>query len=173
VRSCAGSFVTARAVLSGLVTPLRLAHDLCLDKAEVVEIHRRYLDDLARAAWEDGVLIPAERHDIETVAALLGLDNQAVARALTSPSHPGPTEPASSSVCIGGLTPAPGNKVAFTVEIHQRSEIITEAQRAGLQVMNSVSRRTTVIAAANPDSLSGKAKYARAAGSPLSAPTPS
>jgi DNA polymerase-3 subunit epsilon len=48
-----------------------------------------------------------------------------------------------------------------------RAEITAQAQAAGLRTMTSVSRKTTVVVAADPDSLSWKAEDARALGIPV------
>ena len=48
-----------------------------------------------------------------------------------------------------------------------RAEITAEARQVGLHMMTSVSRQTKAVVAADPDSLSGKAKDARAAGVPV------
>jgi DNA polymerase-3 subunit epsilon len=48
-----------------------------------------------------------------------------------------------------------------------RAEITAEATAAGLQMTSSVSRKTRVVAAADPHPLSGKAKDARAIGIPV------
>lgn len=49
----------------------------------------------------------------------------------------------------------------------QRSDLKAEAESLGLQVISSVSKKTRVVAAADPDSLSGKAKDARLLGVPV------
>jgi DNA polymerase III subunit epsilon len=48
-----------------------------------------------------------------------------------------------------------------------RAEIIVQATAAGLHMTTSVSRKTTAVVAADPDSLSGKAKDARTLGIPV------
>jgi DNA polymerase III subunit epsilon len=62
----------------------------------------------------------------------------------------------------------PGDKVVLTGQMQRgRAEITAQAQAAGLRMMTSVSRKTTVVVAADPDSLSGKAEDARALGIPV------
>jgi DNA polymerase-3 subunit epsilon len=48
-----------------------------------------------------------------------------------------------------------------------REEIVAQAASVGIRVTGSVSRQTRVVAAADPDSLSGKAKKARELGVPV------
>jgi DNA polymerase III subunit epsilon len=69
---------------------------------------------------------------------------------------------------VGGLTLHPGDKVVLTGQTQRGpAEIAAQAQAAGLRMMTSVSRKTTVVVAADPDSLSGKAEDARALGIPV------
>ena len=48
-----------------------------------------------------------------------------------------------------------------------RAEITAQARAAGLRTTSAVSRKTTVVVAADPDSLSGKARDARKLGVPV------
>ncbi|GAA1195296.1 hypothetical protein GCM10009608_33400 [Pseudonocardia alaniniphila] len=147
---------------------LDLAHDLGLQKTDALEIHHRYLHELARAAWSDGVLTRQEQHDVATVAALLGLDDQAAEDALSAQAAPDWVDSTSSDVTVGGLTLALGDKIVLTGQMRRgRSEITAEARQVGLQMMTSVSRQTKAVVAADPDSLSGKAKNARTLGVPV------
>lgn len=147
-----------------------LAHRLGLRKAEVLNLHHTYLRELARAAWMDGVVTDEERRDLSTVATLLGLHDDTVAEVLaeeqTTPAAAAPDSVVEASV--GGLALRPGDKVVLTGAMRRpRAEIAEQATVAGLRVTSAVSRKTRVVAAADPDSLSGKAKDARALGVPV------
>jgi DNA polymerase III subunit epsilon len=48
-----------------------------------------------------------------------------------------------------------------------RAEVTAQAQAAGLRATSGVSRQTTVVVAADPDSLSGKARDTRRPGVPV------
>ena len=144
--------------------------DLALPKSEVIDIHHRYLRALAEAVWSDGVLTDDERRDVDTVATLLALDPTVVdqvlndARELLIAARPARAE---QQLHVGGLTLHPGDKVVLTGQMQRgRAETSAQAQAAGLRMMTSVSRKTTVVAA-DPDSLSGKAEDARALGIPV------
>jgi len=148
-----------------------LAHDLGLPKSEVIDIHHRYLRALAQAVWSDGVLTVDERRDVDTVATLLALDPTVVdqvlddARERLIAARPARAE---QQLNVGGLTLHPGDKVVLTGQMQRgRAEITAQAQAAGLRMMTSVSRKTTVVVAADPDSLSGKAENSRALGIPV------
>lgn len=144
---------------------LDIAHDLGLHKAEVLDIHQRYLRQLAVAVWADGVVTADERHDMESVAAMLNLAPELVDQLLAAPpasvSSPSP-------FAVEGFRLAPGDRVVLTGTMQRgRAEIEAEATAAGLRMTASVSRGTKAVVAADPDSMSGKAKRARAAGVPV------
>jgi DNA polymerase III subunit epsilon len=145
---------------------LELAYELGLRKTEVFALHHSYLRDLARAAWADGVVTGPERHDLSTVAALLGLDDGLVDQVVTE--ERAATRTAIRFSGIGGLVLRPGDKVVLTGEMERdREEITEQAERAGIRVTTGVSRQTRFLVAADPDSLSGKAKKARELGVPV------
>ncbi|WP_181778858.1 exonuclease domain-containing protein [Pseudonocardia pini] len=144
---------------------LDLAHDLGLHKAEVVEVHHSYLTALAQAAWDDGVVTPEEHADLVSVAGLLDLDEDAVDVALRTALDESTTAPV---VSVGGLYLEPGDTVVLTGTMRRgRREITADAVAVGLRMTSCVSRQTTVVVAADPDSLSGKAQKARDLGVPV------
>ncbi|WP_328648660.1 exonuclease domain-containing protein [Amycolatopsis sp. NBC_00348] len=147
---------------------VEIAHDLGLHKNEVVALHLSYLRDLAREAWADQVVTDEERNDLLTVAILLALDPAIVETILDEERDavreptPGPERQ------VGGLVLRPGDKVVLTGAMRrERADIAAEAAAAGVRVTGSVSKQTRVLAAADPDSMSGKAKRARECGVPV------
>ncbi|MDQ3576857.1 MAG: exonuclease domain-containing protein [Actinomycetota bacterium] len=144
---------------------IKVAYELGMHKSTALAVHHTYLRELARASWADGVLTDHERRDVETVAILLGLNQDTVERVLSEEESAANT---SSTVSLGGLALRPGDKVVLTGAMRRdRGEIRELAIAAGLRVMTAVSKKTRVVAAADPDSLSGKAKAARALGVPV------
>lgn len=142
---------------------IEVADRLGLGRAEAISVHHTYLRELARAVWADDVLTHDERADMHTVAALLGLDDDLVDRVLDEERGS-----AAGSVTVGGLALRPGDKIVLTGAMkRERAEIAALAIAAGLRVTTGVSRKTAVLVAADPDSLSGKAKDARALGVPI------
>jgi DNA polymerase III subunit epsilon len=144
-----------------------LAHDLGLTKTEAVDAHHRYLNALAEAVWADGVLTDDERRDVDAVATLLAIDLATVEHTLaaTQSTH-SPVDAAKLNVT--GLALKPGDTVVLTGAMQRgRAEITAQARGAGLRTTSSVSRQTTVVVAADPDSLSGKARDASALGVPV------
>jgi DNA polymerase-3 subunit epsilon len=142
---------------------IEVASRLGLGRADAISVHHTYLRELARAAWADNVLTDGERADMHTVAALLGLGDEIVDQVLVEERHS-----AGGSVAVGGLTLRPGDRIVMTGAMQrQRAEIKTLAVAAGLRATTGVSGQTAVLVAADPDSLSGKAKDARALGVPI------
>lgn len=138
-----------------------LAGELGLDRAVVVDLHRRYLTSLARAAWEDGIVTHLERRDLEDVAVLLGLPAAEVERALEA----GRTFTRAVDLPAGSLRLTPGDRICFTGQMSlPREGLVALADLAGLRVTGSVSKKTTFLVCADADSLSGKARKAREVG---------
>lgn len=142
-----------------------LAVSLGLDRKRAESAHRRYLSRLAAAALADGVLEGAELDDIRRVATALGFTSDDIDRALAE-SDLLETDTELNSLAFQ-LTR--GDRVVFTGEAdgYSRAELEKDALSRGLLVGSSVSRKTKAVFAADPDSLSGKAKKAREAGVPL------
>lgn len=143
---------------------LDTASDLGLTLEDVLDLHRRYLAALAGLAWSDGVLSDDERTDLQLTAELLSLSNAdaegALAAARTQEEVLGHQN---SHTDWGRFALAPGDLVVFTGEMAlPREEWRTRAAAAGLKVNGgSVTKATRLVVAADPDSLSGKARKAR------------
>jgi DNA polymerase-3 subunit epsilon len=146
-----------------------IAQEMGLHKADVLNVHHTYLRELGRAVWADGILTADERRDIETVATLLGLDNDAANTVLLEEQAAVTSrESVGRPVNAGGLVLRPGDKVVLTGTMQRgRAEIVEHATAVGLRMTTAVSKKTSVVVAADPDSLSGKAKDARAIGVPV------
>ncbi len=125
---------------------------LCRD--DVVRLHRAYLGALTAAAAETTA---DERADLERVAALLGL----------SPGDAG--DPNATEVSAEPFRLGPGDVVCFTGDMQDRRDTLHAlATAAGLTVDDRfVTRRTRLLVAADPDTLSGKAATARRYGIPV------
>ncbi|NKE57307.1 hypothetical protein FXN61_10870 [Lentzea sp. PSKA42] len=127
---------------------LDVARALDLGLPEVMELHRGYLAALAEAAWEDGVVSGDEEADLRLVASLLGVDAGDVLRR-------------SVRLSLGDL-------VVFTGEMREPRDVWeSRASSAGLTVKGGVTKRTAMVIAADPDTMSGKADKARTYGIPI------
>jgi DNA polymerase-3 subunit epsilon len=122
-----------------------------LSRADVDHLHRGYLAGLASVALEDGVVSTDERRDLDAVAGLLGLGTGAVDEALAMPR-----------TARNRWQLHAGDLVVFTGAMQPaREEWQAEAAAAGLVVGDNVTKNTRLQVAADPDSMSGKAKKAR------------
>ncbi|MFI6708799.1 hypothetical protein ACIBF7_20350 [Nonomuraea sp. NPDC050478] len=144
---------------------IALAAQLDLSRADAVRLHHEYLSALAHAAKADGIVTPSERRELDLVAALLGLGLTAVEAALASgdaPRHPSAS---------GGFRLQPGDLVVFTGEMEGGRETWEErARQAGYVPHGNITKRVRLLVAADPDSMSGKARKARAYGIPIVTP---
>jgi DNA polymerase III subunit epsilon len=167
-----------------------LAEELGIGRATCVALHDRYFDDLVGAAWADGVLTPDELADLGTVAVLLQISDERMRAAHdgerwraagggTAP--PGAAASAGAGSGAGALHASattasarpvfalePGDMIVLTGTMtRSRDAIEAEIIAAGFLAGTGVSRRTKLLVAADPDSLSGKAKSARKLGIPV------
>ncbi len=142
-----------------------LARDSGLSAADVARAHRGFLTDLVDTALEDGIVTDDEIDKLVRVAALLGLDPDAVT-ARTNPYRfadevlwlePGVT------VCFTGDADAAGQPLS-------RDELHAIATAHGLTPVDSVTAKgCQLLVAADPATLSGKAKAAHKFGIPIAA----
>ncbi|GGQ83950.1 exonuclease domain-containing protein [Couchioplanes azureus] len=142
------------------------AETLGLARADVVYLHEQYLNQLTCVALADDLLTAAERHDLDTVALLLGLPANSVDQALTAAGTP--TTQVGNVLARQLWQLQPGDLVVFTGTMTPpRDQWQTQAVAAGLQVGDNVTKKTKLLIAADPDSMSGKAKAARRYGIPV------
>ncbi|WP_035735408.1 exonuclease domain-containing protein [Glycomyces arizonensis] len=137
-----------------------LALDMGISRQAAIELHRGYLGALAAAALEDGVVTEAERDDLGRVAALLSLTAEDVDRAL---------QPAEAPVAAPSrFALRRGDTVVLTGSFAESKQYWAERlAEAGLHVSGTVTKKTGLVIAADPDSMSGKATKARRYGIPV------
>ncbi|MER6575875.1 exonuclease domain-containing protein [Nonomuraea sp. NPDC001023] len=142
---------------------VELATSLGLSRVELEALHRDYLAEIARAALADGIVTNAERRELELVASLLGLPDTAVEQALNVATVPVAT--------VRRFELHPGDPVVFTGEMDDGREVWEgRARQAGYLPHPNVTKKVRLVVAADPDSLSGKARKARAYGIPIVTP---
>ena len=138
------------------------AEALHLTFTDTMELHRAYLAALAVAAWQDGVVTTTERSDLLAVAELLGLPAQDADIAV---------DKAKTGACTAArdqFSLTAGDVVALTGQMAgRRQQWESRAAHRGLKVSDNVTRTTRLLVAADPDSMSGKAKKARLYGIPI------
>ena len=135
-----------------------------LAREDAMALHRLYLLALGKMALEDGIVTAEEQADLRLVAEMLGLTAEDMETTL---------DPASGSVAdacaVGGFALKPGDAVVFTGDAPgvDRAELEYQARALGLRVTGAVSGKTSLVVAADPDSISGKARKARELGVPI------
>ncbi|HEU4849952.1 MAG TPA: exonuclease domain-containing protein [Terrimesophilobacter sp.] len=155
-----------------------LAEELGIDRNTVESLHLEYFDELTKVAWGDGVLTTGEMADLVEVGNLLDLSTVTITRAFVAPTTPSPLVERSSSVGPNSpvelaetrrpFTLAPGDLIVLTGEMsHPRSDWEARLASLGFIPWPAVTKKVKLLAAADPDSLSGKARKARDYGIPI------
>ena len=149
-------------------TLVSVALESGLTRGQVLDLHADYLRAMAEVALEDQVVTPEERGDLERVAGMLGLRSTDVDAALEEAlERVSLGQAATVSVVSAGIDLMPGDRVVFTGEmVRDRGDWEARARDAGLDP-GGVTKKTRLVVAADPNSLSGKAAKARSYGIPI------
>lgn len=136
-------------------------------REDAVGFNHRYLEALVTLANDDGVITTDERHDLLHVARLLGIGASVVEDLLDGTHLPRDILAAHQTVRAFSLQE--GDAIIFTGDAPDvtRDELKVAAEKLGLKVASSVTKKTRLVVAADPDSLSGKAQKARVLGIPI------
>ncbi len=130
-----------------------VASDLGIDPRQLDRAHVTYLQSIISAAQRDGVITEAEHSMIGVIATALGVDTVEIPE-VTERSESGPLSPG-MRVCFTGEAIVDGQKI-------DRTDLETQATQVGLQPVSSVTKKgCDLVVAADPSSMSGKAKKAR------------
>ncbi|MGH3438569.1 MAG: exonuclease domain-containing protein [Sciscionella sp.] len=141
-------------------TLVAIAAELRIGPSTARRLHHEYLRQLTRLAWDDGVITDDERADLYAVGALLDIDTTDVDATLAATRKPAVPDAPQESFTPFWLEP--GDRVVFTGEMrHPREEWEHAAASAGLIPHPAVTKKVKLLVAADPDSLSGKARKAR------------
>lgn len=140
---------------------VELASRYGIGRAAVEHLHQTYFRALTAVAWEDGVLTDEERDDLGHVALLLevpeGLRDDLLAAA-----------PPAAEVAVSEFRLHPGDAVVLTGDMARgRSEWEAALRERGYVPKPAVTKAVKLVVAADPDSLSGKARKARDYGIPI------
>lgn len=146
------------------VIDLARAHGI--EKQRMQELNERYVKDLGATAWADHVLTEEESAQLMFAARTLAVPERILQAALSRPSETldrPQAEAHTESQVDGGFPPvAAGDLIAFTGSMPRpRDEYEELAEAMGLKPWPSVTKKVALLVAADPDSLSGKAKKAR------------
>ncbi|GAB1817663.1 exonuclease domain-containing protein [Herbidospora sp. RD11066] len=140
-----------------------LATRLDLSRGDLDRLHNDYLSALAAAALADGVVTADERGELDRVADLLHLPRARVDVLLASTATPAEVRER--------FRLRPGDLVVFTGEMDEGREYWEDrAREAAMVPHGNITKKVRLLVAADPDSLSGKARKARAYGIPIVTP---
>ncbi len=150
-------------------TESRILHDLALEhnisREKAVELHNQYLSNLIRIALLDGTISDFEMADLKKVAELLNISEQDL-KALISDASTWEM----ISLPLENRNDLKGKTVCFTGTLRSNYKDMpitrTLAQKLalehGLIVKQGVTKSLDFLVTADPDSMSGKARKARA-----------
>lgn len=132
-------------------------------------LNRSYLEALITQAWADGVVTEAEEADLLKVAALLKLAPAIVKDGVKQPpALKARDDSAQEIVPASAAALSPGDLIVLTGEMSSpRAELDTRIRDAGYLLHPGVTKKVKLLVAADPDSLSGKARKARDYGIPV------
>lgn len=144
-----------------------VASELGLTRGRVEELHADYYRALGEHAWADAMLTEEEQTDLAAVAALLEIPASVVQRVLTRSERP----PLATAVAAGSgdsFRLVSGDMIVLTGDMtRDRADWETELRARGFVSHPAVTKKVKLVVAADPDSLSGKAKKARDYGIPI------
>ncbi|WP_068478503.1 exonuclease domain-containing protein [Pseudoclavibacter helvolus] len=144
-----------------------LATLLAIDTDRRRALHSEYFEQLVDVAWADGVLTEDELSRLIALGTILSLNSSQVDSARIPRNSLAPTVSISDGFAQE-MTLQPGDRVVLTGEMTRpRSEFETMLAAFGCEVLAGLTKKTSVLVAADPDSLSGKAKKARQYGTPI------
>ncbi len=137
---------------------VRLAAQLELSRITCERLNLSYFRAVASIAWADSILTEVEIADLMRLARLLRIPDEAVQASLQQPSREGSDAPVTADqfkLMIGDL-------VVLTGDMKRPREAwAADLESAGLVWINYINKKVRLLAAADPDTLSGKASKAR------------
>lgn len=153
---------------------IELAAELGIGRSRAVELHREYLGQMVDVALADGMVTREETADLHDVAALLAVPREVLEETLASRmgqremALPGKGGGGELPAVAGGLRLDEGDLVVLTGDMAMdRKEIEALLRARGLVPHSGVTKKVKLLVAADPDSMSGKAKKARSYGIPV------
>lgn len=142
---------------------LALAAELQIGRDAIVRLHREYFSLVTDRAWQDGVLTDDEKRDVIAVADILGIDNEQRRLALLPPPPTQAREDAPTAFALER-----GDLVVLTGDmLRPRTEWEGVLREYGVLPHPAITKKVKLLVAADPDSLSGKARKARDYGIPI------
>lgn len=145
-----------------------VAAELGIGRSAAHELHTFYLRQLAQVAWTDGLISDDEGTDLRMAGKLLGVRAEEIDLLLAETEHTAGTDCQPVQPTMGAFALNPGDLVVFTGEMSRPRSVWDEISAGhGLVPHPAVTKKVKLVVAADPDSLSGKARKARDYGIPV------
>ena len=139
---------------------VQLAEDAGISRTTCEALHLEYFAQLTSIAWADGVLTDDEKAQVTSVGHALGIEDATLEAAM----EPRVVE----SVPVAAFSLVVGDYIVLTGDmLRTRDEWHGELTTRGFVPWSAVTKKVKLVAAADPDSLSGKARKARDYGIPI------
>lgn len=134
------------------------AASLGLTEHTLSALHTGYFDALTRVAWSDGELTTEENNDLILIGSILDIPQLHIDAAIESAKNVSNTEVFATEILL-----EPGDHVVMTGDMEDPRYVWeSRISKAGYVPHPSVTKKCKLVVAADVDSLSGKAKRARA-----------
>ncbi|AMB59191.1 exonuclease domain-containing protein [Microterricola viridarii] len=148
---------------------VRTADELSISRETCARLHHEYFDALTRIAWADGVLTTDEIADLAAVAKLLSIEGAYLTAAFQQPAALVETgNDARIAIVPGAFQLSHGDHVVLTGEMSRpRDDWHRDLTARGFVPKPAITKKVALVVAADPDSLSGKARKAREYGIPI------
>ena len=140
-----------------------------MSKSQALDLHHQYMTDLIHVALSDKIITKSEQKDLNEVRSLLSIPEDEFQKLLSKARY----ESEKAGVDIGWISSfqeeVSGKTICFTgaltceIEGQQVSRSLAQelATDKGMIVKKTVTKKLDYLVAADPDSMSGKAKKAR------------
>ena len=139
---------------------VELAETKGIGRTTCEALHLEYFDQFTAAAWADGILTEAETRDLESVGTALGMTPATINAAKQHREV--------IAVPVASFTLVAGDLIVLTGEMRRpRDDWHADLLALGFVPWAGVTKKVKLVVAADPDSLSGKAKKARDYGIPI------
>jgi DNA polymerase III subunit epsilon len=140
---------------------VQLAETKGISRETCAALHLEYFDQLVNAAWADAILTDDERATLIEVGRALGVSDETIEAGMVS-------RVVSAAPSVSSFALAVGDLVVLTGEMRRpREQWENELTARGYVPWSGVTKKVKLVAAADPDSLSGKARKARDYGIPI------
>ena len=142
---------------------VNLAETVGISRDTCAKLNRQYFAELTAIAWSDGILTDSEISDLDVLALLLSIPPAEATAARQSPRGAiGQAEESVVSVGVPAFRLSPGDRIVLTGEMARtREDWHQQLAGCGFVPWPAVTKKVQLLVAADPDSLSGKARKAR------------